>query len=162
MALKISQESFLISSENQYYFSEGPAIYNSDGELYYYSRPGSAKVLYIGERVTSISDEQLKEFSSLTEYQVDENNKIYSSRDGLLYKNSGKLLFNVKTGLFGVFTATLVYEHLLHYLVGFLLMLNKEYLKIMTKKLSHAFLDKLIIDSLFCLVCIGNHGGAVV
>ncbi|MBE6814381.1 MAG: hypothetical protein E7522_02910 [Ruminococcaceae bacterium] len=90
-----SVENFSISSENPYFFSEGPAIYNSDGELYYYNRPNSAKVLYIGERVTSISDEQLKDFSSLTEYQVDENNKIYSSRDGLLYKNSGKLLFSV-------------------------------------------------------------------
>lgn len=86
---------FIISSENPYFFSEGPAIYNSEGALHYYHKPEEAEVLYIGEKVTYISDKQLKEFKNLTEYKVDENNKVYKSSRGILYKNSGDLLYNI-------------------------------------------------------------------
>lgn len=86
---------FIISDENKNFFSEGPAIYTSEGELYYYNNPEKAEVYYISERVTDISDDHLKSFSSLIEYKVNENNKIYKSSRGILFKDSGKLLYSI-------------------------------------------------------------------
>lgn len=86
---------FIISDENPYFFSEGPAIYTSEGELYYYNNPEETEVYYIGERVTHISDAYLKSFSNLTEYEVNESNKVYKSSRGILFKNSGKLLYSI-------------------------------------------------------------------
>ena len=64
--------------------------------------------------------------------------------------------------LLGILARALVDEHLLHDLVGGVLVLNQVGREALLKEGSHGLLDKAVIDGLLSLVFVGRLGGEAV
>ena len=64
--------------------------------------------------------------------------------------------------LFGVLTRALVDEHLLHNLIGGVLVLDQVGREALLKEGRHGLLDKAVIDGLLSLVLVGRLGGEAV